>query len=42
MNGKILMELFKLKGVDIIEFEEKPVVRSYINAGVYILEPSSN
>jgi dTDP-glucose pyrophosphorylase len=29
------------KGVDIIDFEEKPVVRCHINAGVYILEPSA-
>jgi len=28
------------KGVDIINFEEKPVVRSHINAGAYVLEPS--
>jgi len=28
------------KGVDIIDFEEKPVSRSHINAGVYVLEPS--
>ena len=30
----------RTKGVDIIGFEEKPVVRSHINAGVYVLEPS--
>lgn len=29
------------KGIDIIDFEEKPVVRSYINAGVYIIDPSA-
>lgn len=29
------------KGVDIIGFEEKPISRSHINAGVYVLEPSS-
>lgn len=29
------------KGVDIIGFEEKPVVRSHINAGVYVLEPGA-
>lgn len=28
------------RGVDIIGFEEKPVSRSHINAGVYALEPS--
>jgi len=28
------------KGIDILDFEEKPVVRSNINAGVYVLEPS--
>jgi dTDP-glucose pyrophosphorylase len=27
------------KGVDIIGFEEKPISRSHINAGVYVLEP---
>ena len=27
-------------GVDIIGFEEKPVARSHINAGVYVLEPA--
>jgi dTDP-glucose pyrophosphorylase len=26
-------------GVDIVGFEEKPVTRSHINAGVYVLEP---
>lgn len=29
------------KGVDIIGFEEKPISRSHINAGVYVLEPSA-
>lgn len=29
----------KTNGVDIIGFEEKPVVRSHINAGIYVLEP---
>src|SRR6185369_4139601 len=29
----------KTKGVDIVGFEEKPVSRSHINAGVYVLEP---
>jgi dTDP-glucose pyrophosphorylase len=29
------------KGVEIVGFEEKPVVRSYINAGVYALEPDA-
>ena len=28
-------------GIDIIGFEEKPVHRSHINAGVYVLEPES-
>lgn len=31
----------KTKGVDIIGFEEKPVSRSHINAGVYVLEPDA-
>lgn len=29
------------KGVEIIGFEEKPLVRSHINAGVYALEPEA-
>lgn len=29
----------RTKGVDIIGFDEKPVVRSHINAGIYVLEP---
>ncbi|MHB1530111.1 MAG: nucleotidyltransferase family protein [Acidiferrobacteraceae bacterium] len=29
------------KGVDIIGFEEKPVARSHINAGIYVLEPGA-
>jgi dTDP-glucose pyrophosphorylase len=29
------------KGVDIVGFEEKPVARSHINAGIYALEPSA-
>jgi dTDP-glucose pyrophosphorylase len=29
----------KIKGVDIVGFEEKPVSRSHINAGIYVLEP---
>lgn len=29
------------KGIDIIGFEEKPVHRSHINAGVYVLEPET-
>ena len=27
-------------GVDIVGFEEKPITRSHINAGIYVLEPS--
>jgi dTDP-glucose pyrophosphorylase len=30
----------KTKGVDIVGFEEKPISRSHINAGVYVLEPT--
>lgn len=29
------------QGVNIVGFEEKPVIRSYINAGVYALDPSA-
>jgi dTDP-glucose pyrophosphorylase len=31
----------KIQGVEIIGFEEKPVFRSNINAGVYVLEPAA-
>ena len=31
----------RTKGIDIIGFEEKPVARSYINAGIYVLEPDA-
>jgi dTDP-glucose pyrophosphorylase/CBS domain-containing protein len=30
----------RTKGVDIIGFDEKPIARSHINAGIYVLEPS--
>ena len=29
------------RGVDIVGFEEKPVARSHINAGVYVLDPTA-
>jgi len=28
-------------GVDIVGFEEKPIARSHINAGIYVLEPAA-
>jgi dTDP-glucose pyrophosphorylase len=31
----------RTKGVDIVSIEEKPISRSHINAGVYVLEPSA-
>ncbi len=31
----------RIKGVDIVGFEEKPVTKSHINAGVYVLEPKA-
>ncbi|MFY9327833.1 MAG: nucleotidyltransferase family protein [Georgfuchsia sp.] len=31
----------QLKGVKIVGFEEKPIARSHINAGVYVLEPTA-
>lgn len=31
----------RTRGVDIVGFEEKPVSRSHINAGVYVLEPDA-
>ena len=30
-----------MRGVEIVGFEEKPISRSHINAGVYVLEPSA-
>ena len=29
----------QIEGAEIVGFEEKPVARSHINAGVYVLEP---
>ncbi len=29
----------RIKGVDIMGFEEKPISRSHINAGIYVLDP---
>jgi NDP-sugar pyrophosphorylase family protein len=29
------------KGLDIVGFEEKPVARTHINAGVYVLAPTA-
>jgi dTDP-glucose pyrophosphorylase/CBS domain-containing protein len=31
----------RTRGVDIVGFEEKPITRSHINAGVYVLEPDA-
>jgi len=31
----------QMNGVDIVGFEEKPLARSHINAGVYALEPDA-
>ncbi len=31
----------RIQGVDIVGFEEKPIARTHINAGIYVLEPSS-
>jgi NDP-sugar pyrophosphorylase family protein len=31
----------KTKGVEIDGFEEKPIIRSHINAGIYVLEPQA-
>lgn len=31
----------RTKGVDIIGFEEKPISRSHINAGIYVLGPEA-
>ncbi len=29
----------RLNGIDIMSIDEKPVIRDYINAGVYVIEP---
>lgn len=31
----------RTKGIDITGFEEKPIARSHINAGIYVLEPGA-
>lgn len=31
----------KTEGAEIIGFEEKPIMRTYVNAGVYVLEPKA-
>jgi dTDP-glucose pyrophosphorylase len=31
----------RTRGVDIVDFEEKPVSRTHINAGIYVLDPSA-
>jgi len=31
----------RTKGVEIVGFEEKPISRSHINAGVYVMEPQA-
>ena len=31
----------KIDGVEIVGFEEKPIARSHINAGVYVLNPEA-
>jgi NDP-sugar pyrophosphorylase family protein len=31
----------RTKGVDIIGFEEKPIARTHINAGIYVLDPDA-
>jgi dTDP-glucose pyrophosphorylase len=33
--------IVRINGVDIIGFDEKPVSRSHINAGIYVLEPGA-
>ena len=29
----------RTKGVDIVGFDEKPIARTHVNAGIYVLEP---
>lgn len=31
----------QLRGIEIVGFEEKPITQSYINAGIYVLEPTA-
>jgi NDP-sugar pyrophosphorylase family protein len=31
----------KIQGVDVVGFQEKPIYRDHINAGVYALEPAA-
>lgn len=31
----------RTNGIDIVGFEEKPIVRTHVNAGIYVLEPSA-
>ncbi len=31
----------RMKGVEIVDFEEKPITRNHINAGVYALDPTA-
>ena len=31
----------QIQGIDIVGYEEKPIYRTHINAGVYVLEPSA-
>jgi len=31
----------RTKGVDIVGFEEKPIARTHINAGIYVLDPAA-
>jgi dTDP-glucose pyrophosphorylase len=33
--------IVQMQGVEIVGFEEKPIARSYINAGVYALDPAA-
>jgi NDP-sugar pyrophosphorylase family protein len=33
--------VFQTEGIDIIGFDEKPIARSHINAGVYALSPDA-
>ena len=39
-NWKML-ELMEENGADIVDFKEKPISRSHVNAGVYVLSPEA-
>ena len=41
MNGSTPFGVMQTRGVEIVGFEEKPITRNHINAGVYTLDPAA-